>query len=135
MSDANNKEYELPNAYGQFLRRSFIWSHFGTLTFRYPVSRDSAMRQFMYWLARITKNDAERIGWFVAVEQPSEGLAHIHFLLYVGRGTSCRTLKEEWRSGYAQVARYDSRRAAAYYVSKGVGRSGTEYDFTYPHRL
>lgn len=122
----------LESAYGDYLGRSFVWTHFGTLTFRYSTSDLAAMSRFEAWIERIEVTYRGTLGWFASVECDKQGSAHIHFLLKANFPVTSRRLSEHWGSGYARISRYDPERRGSYYVTKGVGRKLAVYGFSLP---
>ena len=122
------------SAYGKFLGRSFRWTHFGTMTFRYCTSAASGLSCFRKWVKFVEKDRGTRVGWFASVERDKKGAAHVHFLLRIEGSVNCRELMRQWHLGYAHIVRYDPKRPGSYYVTKGLGEENAEYDFNYPQR-
>lgn len=126
-------ERSVTSAYGEFLGRSFCWTHFGTVTFRYPTSSPTALSYFKGWIKLLELDWRARVGWFASVEEDADGASHVHFLLRIDGPVNCLKLIRRWRSGYARIVRYNPQKPGSYYVAKRVSHEDAEYDFNYPY--
>ena len=106
------------------------WSHWVTLTFRTPHSRDRALRAFEdVFVRRLARRAQRPIAWFVAVERSGPGAEwHIHALLYGTGSLSNAKIRTAWKLGLTRAERYNAGGGAARYVTKAVRDEDAWYD-------
>lgn len=110
------------------------WTHFATLTFRFDVSLDLAMKRGRTWTRRLHQRNQERVEWFFVVEQGSLGKAHLHALVDA-QNLPDAEVAAAWRDGRAQCRPFDVRRNGIAYVTKDIAGSAL-YDISRsPRRL
>lgn len=131
MQNDEQTKTNLRSAYGDYLRRSFHWTHFITLTFSEPPSVLGAWREFHRWIERAKLTRYENITWFAAIEQNDDGSRHLHAVVSMAR-PSCKQLGALWYAGYSQIHPYDASRPGVHYVTKSLNESDAEYDFNLP---
>lgn len=120
------------NAWGPFLSK-FHWQAFVTLTFRIPASDELGHSACHDWLTRLRSMPelSPNIYAFAGFERGRAGnLLHCHLLLggllprrgqRPGLDRFCTLLalaRAEWQHGRIDIQPYDSKRGAAWYVSK-----------------
>lgn len=110
------------------------WSHFCTLTFRYPHGQEAALAKFRHWIRQVEQRAQQPLGWFQVLERgAAAGLWHLHVLLWGTTHVPNEGLMEAWSYGRAHASMYDSRRGASYYVTKEVGTDVVDYDIEFRH--
>jgi hypothetical protein len=119
----------LLRAWGGFLHE-FAWDHCATLTFRYPVQRDIAIKELCdRFLRRLGRNAQRPIACFWAIERGG-GQLHIHALIAGTVKLASAGIYSAWQAGYSKVSQYDPSRGAAWYVTKGLFGRCEEYGLT-----
>jgi hypothetical protein len=118
-------------AWGAFLTE-FLWSWFGTLTFRDRISRETAWRTCHAYLCNI-QNANSPLGWFV-VEGRGRllGRLHFHFLLAGTPNIGPRECEQAWfrLGGTAVIVEYDNQLGGAHYCAGHLDEDGLEYHFS-----
>lgn len=117
---------QLATEFGDWLGQ-WNWTHFATLTFRYPASEASGRAQFLRWIRRLQQRSGGPVGWFYAFERGLGGSLHLHAL--VEAHLPPKAVQATWSGGRAEVVPYDRDRGARYYIAKDIWASGLEYDF------
>ena len=122
---------QLVQAWGQWLS-TFPWDHYLTLTFRGEVTVGPARFHFRRLVRRIEQRSQQAVYWFMAVEIGAGGRVHIHALFGQTERLAPDAIAEAWDRGRSEVARYDDRKGAAYYVSKAITSDCVDYDISPP---
>lgn len=107
---------------GSFLA-SFQWDFFVTLTTSTPLTAEAVDRAVRHGFVRSLTQKAQRsVSYFYGIEggEPVGGFHHVHALVFTGGILDVRSVARSWRRGFTDVRRYDPRRGAAWYVSKGM---------------
>ena len=124
---------ELPTAtpkdYGEWME-SLQWDYFAGLTFRFGVTRETAVTEFHRWRRRLEQRAKRRVCWFYALEHHSSGLLHIHSLIYTAAVLTTRDVQDAWDNGYSDVARFRTDLGGAAYVLKSIKDPDSEYGFS-----
>ena len=118
----------VPATWAAFLAQ-FYWSHFVTLTFRFAVSNELAMRNAQVWIRRLHQRNQRRVEWFLAMERGRLGNSHIHALLDASN-LGCSEVREAWRYGFAEASYFDEARKGFAYVVKNITREDALYDIS-----
>ncbi len=118
------------DALGKWLS-AFEWTHWVSLSFRYPVTTDTALSVFRKWSSRVMRKPAviathTKASWAVAAEAGVGGLVHLHVIAYGPWST--KTLKRAWQSGISKIERYDPEKKGALYLAKVVRDSKGHFD-------
>ena len=107
---------------------SLPWSHWFTLTFKYPPSPQAAMQ---CWGRYTIKGRSDPgFAWFVAAENGRGGRAHLHGLGLFRHPGDAMFLNQFWRGayGFSQVRPFTDRRGAGAYVAKYVTKEDAIWD-------
>lgn len=118
--------------WGEFLVQ-FLWSWFGTVTFRRRVSREQAWQICHSFLCRIQNASNAPVGWF-AVEGRGSLNRRLHFHLLLAGVPNLET--HEWErvwfrlAGTAVIVKYENGRGAAHYCAGHIDEPGVECDFS-----
>ena len=104
---------------------SILWTHYFTLTFKYPPSPEQAMRLWGRYLSRGCTDP--RASWFVATDRGQiGGRIHLHGLACYGSHVDAAFLNSWWRGNYgiANVRTFKSGGGAGRYVAKYIWKDG-----------
>ena len=97
----------------------YEWSHFATLTTRFPMTAVQLRREFEYgYVRRLARIAQGAVPWFCVVEHGATGTAHVHALLACTETLGIEQMRAAWRLGFTHVEAYDWRRGAAFYLTK-----------------
>lgn len=92
------------------------------------VGLDYAMRSWRRFLHDVQDAAGARLFWFYGIEYGEKfGRLHIHALTGNTERIPTDTVRELWRSGWARVLVYDTRKGAGWYCAKYVA-PGHELD-------
>jgi hypothetical protein len=118
-SDSATRHANVLRAWGAYLHE-FSWDHFATLTFRYPQSVDTAIREILNWVRHLSKDTQRPIPCFYAIERGASGWLHVHMLTAGTASLTVEKMRKAWRAGISRIEVFDQTRGAAWYVSKGL---------------
>ena len=114
----------LRRAWADHLTR-YEWSHFVTLTTRLAMTPEQLRREFVSsFVRRLARMAQGPVPWFYVVER-SAGMPHLHALLAGADDLSLEDVRRAWKHGFTDAERYDSKRGAAYYLTKEMARPGS----------
>jgi len=106
-------------AWGAYLHQ-LRWDHLATLTFRYLVSKEAAIRELhQQWLRGLAFAARRPIPCFCALERAGGGL-HWHVLTAGTAGLCVDEIQHAWRAGISKIEVYDAAQGGAWYVTKGL---------------
>jgi len=110
--------------YGNFINR-WPWEWFLTLTFREPVSLDTARRQLLNWNRDLCTSEGIQTA-FIAVWNNMNFTPHWHALIF-GKNKNGRTLldvlEKRWERKWPGIARIElvrGNQAASHYVAGNI---------------
>lgn len=126
---------ELTEALGNWLQH-FSWDWFGTFTFDQPISDRGVSYKMKNYLDRLGSHSLTSPYMAWVPEHKTGGQPHVHALIggvdLLARkcsGTPCRGCGVHlWRSGFANIRRYDINKGAAFYILKDVGSGKSELE-------
>jgi len=139
----------LQAAWSEFLLRpAWFWTWFGTFTFKEPVSRSGAERDWNRFIRELNtirfgkryQARGETITYAKGIEYQKRGVIHLHTLigLLVPRMNQFDAMKiwercgslievngvDVPRTGYSRIYEYDASRGGLYYITKYVSKGG-----------
>ena len=110
--------------YGYFIN-SWPWEWFLTLTFREPVSLDTARRQLLNWNRDLCTSEGIQTA-FIAVWNNTNFTPHWHVLIF-GKNKNGRTLldvlEKRWERKWPGIARIEvvrGNQAASHYLAGNI---------------
>ncbi len=112
------------------LMDQYPWHHYITLTFKDPVSSDTATWVFSKFIRRL-----ERMGngiWWCHVMETGRagGLIHFHALLGGTDHLTVDEVRRAWWTGIAHVKLYDPELGATWYMTKDLESGRSEVEFS-----
>lgn len=114
----------LRQAWAYYLTR-YEWSHFVTLTTRLATTPEQLRREFVSgYVRRLARIAQGPVPWFYVVER-SAGMPHLHALLAGAGDLPLEEVRRAWKHGFTDAERYDSRRGAAFYLTKEMTGRGS----------
>jgi hypothetical protein len=110
----------------------YQWAWFMTLTFRKPVSSETAWRHYRAFFEEISDVNRNKIGWFAVLERGAATNIHVHALVTAVWPSARREWERMWyrRAGNARILEFDPSRNAVQYCVKQLSRGDTDYDFS-----
>jgi hypothetical protein len=94
-------------SWGAFLAEH-RWCHMATLTFRSPVSAESARQRYKTWMRRLEQRAQQSVSGFAAIETVAGAHVHLHTLVGGTDRLEVRDLEQAWSFGRRQVRLYRS---------------------------
>jgi hypothetical protein len=125
-----NGDNALLEAWTAFLAGS-TWHHVATLTTRIPYSEAALGAELRdRFIRRLARMAGHSVAWFAATELTYAGCPHLHVLLGGTARLKTEQLTWAWKAGHSRITVLRSRRAAARYVAKELGRHPDNYDLS-----
>jgi len=115
----------------QDLLESYEWSHVATLTFKYDAAPWKAMHEFYQWVRHLDRRTQHKVYFFVVMERTHADAVHLHAFLNVV-GDNDYLWDRSWRPGLSKVERYRPGGGWAGYITKGLTKDDTYWDWDPP---
>ena len=112
-ADRLRQALEAQEAWGPHLA-SYMWHHFGTLTFRHSTAPPAAVRSCQTWRRRLAQRAQQRVYWFWVLERGAAGLLHLHVLTAGTGHLEAAALERAWPFGRADATTYDPARGSQF---------------------
>lgn len=128
--DGERSSRELRRVWGDWLDEH-AWTHWGTLTTRWPATRDSLFEKWTELTLEVEAQLQCDVAWVVFYEIGGGTRGHLHFVMYVPDGNLApRAVGKLWSHGKADVQVFNPDRPGVYYISKWVGRLQDNFDLS-----
>lgn len=132
LTQSHKSNYELPQAWAEYLSQFNPWSWYGHFTFRdypHPESANKAWNLFTHKLNRkifgvkYWKHPERGVTWARGTELQGRGAIHFHAILgRIPKDVRRLAWMDEWYElgGISRIFPYEENRGAEYYMSKST---------------
>ena len=95
---------DMVQSVGDFVR-TFEWTHVVTLTSRYELHPEQIRKEFMTFIADISRRAGTSVDWFYAIENTHEGRAHLHGSVWAP-ALSTKDVSDSWAWRYRRPSSF-----------------------------